>query len=58
MAAGHMHHKVCFVNALFPEIKFSGWWPPACQNKWVYFCCAANVQPYIVFLLVILSSAI
>lgn len=40
VAAGQMHHKVCFVNALFPEIKFSGQWPSTCQNKWFDFCCA------------------
>lgn len=48
VAAGHMLHRVCFVNALFPEIKFSGWWPSTCQNKWFDFCCAVNVQPYTV----------
>lgn len=43
VAAGHMHHEACFVNALFPEIKFSGWWLPTCQNKWFYFCCAETL---------------
>lgn len=58
MTAGHAHHKVCFVNAVFSEIKFSGWWPRACQNNWFYICCADKIHPSIVFLLAILSSAI
>lgn len=58
VAAGHMHHKVCFVNALFPEIKSSAWWPSTCQNKWFDFCCAVNVQPYTGFFGGFMSSAI
>ena len=46
--------RVCFADALFPEIRFSGWWPPACRKTWFYFCCAADVQPCTVFLSVIL----